>query len=837
MRMRTRAAASSERGAVLVMVAVWLPLLALFVMFAVDSAHWFDYSRNLQMRADAAARAGGNQIGGTCIGSSPSAGALARIGQITQLYSGADQASSDLYPYTGIGGPYGSGFPGSAVAPDNPNFPNLKLGHLDKYHVLLNSPRYWQTGDTSQSQSFTMPGSGGGNFCTTVDEDGKTGPIVDIRVTQDNLPLFLPFVSWRPTISAHARVALLQANAEGLVRAIAVRDPTPGCVYVKIRNANTDALYKTIQLPLDPTGDPVNPAATLWDNDSHNPADDVDMSQGPFYVQVLASDTDCNTAPSGITYDSWTDGSGIPQYTGLEFINTYGSALPGPGGKPLISTSGMGDGTGGVFLTGCVPDQYFSGAACTVGVTANVAFAVPFTANSCAASGASQIVKATDVSTNTTISLARLCTQVNGKQDNVTQLAVTSTAGFSPSGSIDVGSSSYAYTAKDATHFTLAAPASFANNDVVTQTGDNRWTAGSGGFGINAESGRHPIQINWEQQAGSTPLGSCSATGGNPCKGNFGIQQQTFAACGNCDPPDASGPVVAMRVRFKGDSAGSAGRNSFSNGDDPNLVFEVVTQAIRYDTPGTRDHLLRVSVQTDKATGLLNCGAGTGAAAAIQAIKFGCPFYTDTTNCKDINYCAPYKIYPVTPHVNGLCDPLSRQEGSTYADCVATNSVSGNKAVIVNAVADRVVASNGDCSANHWQDYVNDPTGHPIQGDTDPRAFTLVITAPADLSQNSLTVPIRNFATFYVTGWDEAHGAANCLNSKLVGGTFGNDPFLCNAPSDSNCVSTTGSKQDGSYSVWGHWIFYVDASASAIGSNPKYCQPSQFGVCTPVLTR
>src|SRR5437867_3958006 len=109
----------------------------------------------------------------------------------------------------------------------------------------------------------------------------------------------------------------------------------------------------------------------------------------------------------------------------------------------------MGDGTGGVFLTGCLPGQYFSRAACTVGVTATVAFAVPFTANSCVAPGASRIQTAPGVSISTTISLARLCTPVNGNQNNVTQLTVNSSTGFSASGSVDVGGNSYAYTAKD----------------------------------------------------------------------------------------------------------------------------------------------------------------------------------------------------------------------------------------------------------------------------------------------------------------------------------------------------------------------------------------------------
>ncbi len=56
-----------QRGSVMVMVALWLPLLALFASFAIDASHWWDYSRNLQNRADAAALAAGDRLG-VCLG-------------------------------------------------------------------------------------------------------------------------------------------------------------------------------------------------------------------------------------------------------------------------------------------------------------------------------------------------------------------------------------------------------------------------------------------------------------------------------------------------------------------------------------------------------------------------------------------------------------------------------------------------------------------------------------------------------------------------------------------------------------------------------------------------
>src|ERR671934_1044337 len=51
------ATARGERGAVLVMVLLWLPVLVLMAAFVIDVANWFVHKRHLQMQADAAALA------------------------------------------------------------------------------------------------------------------------------------------------------------------------------------------------------------------------------------------------------------------------------------------------------------------------------------------------------------------------------------------------------------------------------------------------------------------------------------------------------------------------------------------------------------------------------------------------------------------------------------------------------------------------------------------------------------------------------------------------------------------------------------------------------------
>ena len=43
-----------ERGGVLVMVAVMLPVLLLFASFVVDVGNWFEHKRDLQMQSDGA---------------------------------------------------------------------------------------------------------------------------------------------------------------------------------------------------------------------------------------------------------------------------------------------------------------------------------------------------------------------------------------------------------------------------------------------------------------------------------------------------------------------------------------------------------------------------------------------------------------------------------------------------------------------------------------------------------------------------------------------------------------------------------------------------------------
>lgn len=724
---------SSERGAVVVLVAIWLPVLALLASFAIDMSHWFDYSRNLQTRADAAALAAGAQYGNTCAPSSPSAAAMKKVGEAAQLYSGPG-SNSDL--------PYLYGDPLNDFTPTGyQNLPTLQAGTLDNYHVFVNAATHWVPGQTSgpvpAGESFKQ-----GTVCAASypdDQGGKVGPITDVWVTQSHLPLFFPLLNIDTNISAHARVELQQGTGGDIVRPIAVRDSAAvNCATVNFITDDANHTVQSVTLTKDPTGDPRHPGSDLWDN-AGTPLN-LNVSAANLIVQpVLGCGADATT------YD--------PNNQGVEYINTYGTTTPSAGQAPRITT-------GGVFLTPagtCTDDQYFSTQDCGVIPVANVAF-------------------------DPGINPAK-------RQVTVTDLSTGATKNMNAPNSSNVFTSQQAFT-------------------------------------IAQDSGSHLFRIDWEQNDGTiTGLGACTNGAGNVCKGSFGVQAQAFGACNGCDPPDDSGPMVAVRIRLAGlpDGPGVSGRNAFSTTAAPSIVVELTMTGLKFDVPdpATPPEILRVGTSTDQATGLIDCGQNNGASFDQDAIVNGCPLF-GTPECLSTSsdFCAPLKIYDPALHPNGKCDPELRQTSDpAYTDCVET--VSGTRrSKIPEGIADRVIV-NGQCSTNNWPAYANDPTNKPIPSG-DPRAVTFIITQPADLSKNSV-VPIKNFATFYVTGWDTTGAIPNCNPpSPPVAGWVGNEPFPGKG------------KQKQSGAIWGHWITYTDPTFTGSGT---FCDPTQFGVCATVLTR
>src|SRR5205085_11789843 len=128
-----------------------------------------------------------------------------------------------------------------------------------------------------------------------------------------------------------------------------------------------------------------------------------------------------------------------------------------------------------------------------------------------------------------------------------------------------------------------------------------------------------------------------------------------------------------------------------------------------------------VGTSTDQATGLINCGQGSGASSDSDAVTFGCPLFgtpgCDTSgNPPSSDFCAPMIDYDATKHPNGVCDPELRDTTDpTYTDCVET--ISGTRrSKIPLGIANRII-TNGVCSPNNWVAYATTPKTFPITAD------------------------------------------------------------------------------------------------------------------------
>jgi len=563
-----------ERGAVMVVTAFALFAMVAFMTFAIDVSHWFDYSRNLQNRADAAALAAGDAYGNICFtgnAGSPTTGAQAVIGEWAQLYSGAgiNEPTGNL-PYTDAQVSSGTGW--NVATNGYINEPTLKAGSLSDYLVRLNANNYATSGGTN----FSL-----GDFCSgdpTYDATdtqcfgqphGQTsgpcavGPMADVKVTQRQLPNFVPIFNIRPNISAHARVALQGIQSEQGVRPLAVGDASYiPCVTANFLN-NDGALIASEKLTRIGSSDTWTSAPT---NTSPGDVKQIQIPSGntnPVTVQLFLWDCS-SSSPSGTMYDYY-NAKGQEQTLGLVYIDNWGNpGSVGAHGSPQIAA-------GGVHLTGALGttcDPYFQSSTtpCQIGVHANIQFQPP-------SSGVTFYARAL----------------------------------------IDGG-----------------------NPIPLTNTGGTDWDSGNNTFTIQPDSGPHTITIQWAQLGGSTGAGTCKTSGdpfssGNKCQGTFGQNgtQRTFAgtngtnACNN--PPYDTGPLQWIDIGSTDGSGATAGANAYAQGATPHLYVTTSVQGLANSPPGSPDICLRVAEQTQHATGFIDCGQGNGTPQDQAAIANGCP--------------------------------------------------------------------------------------------------------------------------------------------------------------------------------------------------------------------
>jgi hypothetical protein len=665
------------------------------------------------------------------------------IGKVAQQYGG---------PPTGT--PTGN-LPFASITPlTYKNLPNLTQGTPENFHMLLNSTQNWPTG-ANWNMGTAGHTTNSTALCSSQDEDGNVGAMVDVRLSQASLGLFFPMLSFKPTINAHARASLEGESSTSAVP-IAVGDTgqTP-CFSVKLVNATTDAVIQTVTLTKEPV-DPTNPTAPIqWDN-STAPASFTMPASDNVYVQPFLSD--CNG--TGSTYDDTSN-------TGLLIINNRPATDPtvANGNAPQLTSAGVtasGNCTSGT--------QYFSVGGCTITVNAGVAFAGNV------GNGGQNVFL------------------VNRTWDNVNNVWVTS--------------------AQTSLHRpgTAGCPA-------------NAWC---GDPLIGDTSGIDQLRIDWSQTSQSiTGLGTCNNQASNPCKGSFGVQAQSFGACNGCNQPDDSGPIIFSRISEANNAGVIIGNdtNSFARTSTHRLVFTFKLSGLNTAAPGSPATVLRFANSTNHQTGLIDCGQGNALNGDSEVVYYGCgpsnPLFTNPP----LN---PLFIYSRTD--GSGCAPAT--DGNTTGwpngdnqDCVQTTP--GQRRVgIICPLVDRIVLNpygtnctggnaGGTCPANNWSNTVGSQNILP----GDPRAVQMIITSPADFASGSGSpqawLPIRKFATFYITGWD----------GNIKPQCAGNEAF-----------PAKGKQNSDNGAVWGHWINYEDTAGTPSG---QLCviDPASPTNCVPALTR
>jgi hypothetical protein len=333
----------SERGGVLTMTALWLPMLLLFVVLVIDVGHWFVHKRHLQTQADAGALAAGVAFE-KCLGDQGAAN--------TELLATAKRYAGD----PGTAGAYNAQVGAGA------------LGTQGAVTVRVNRTAYEVGG--SADTDFT---------------DGVApcaGGLVDVKATEAGLPLFfggLAGFSNVFAINAHARVNIEQLGSSHAMLPVAIPQAKPKEAAVIFVNEVNHNLITSAKLTKDSVPTTLNGIQmTRWylasplSVDIQSKAVGVVIALsgrkiGTWTLGATLADTCDNTDLVTCYYDN-TTGS----YEGLVYIHGYSGSGSGSVTAPLVGDAYL---TGGTCNDQSAP-QFVLNGACSEGLAIKIDFGV-----------------------------------------------------------------------------------------------------------------------------------------------------------------------------------------------------------------------------------------------------------------------------------------------------------------------------------------------------------------------------------------------------------------------------------------------------------------------------
>jgi len=297
-------------------------------------------------------------------------------------------------------------------------------------------------------------------------------------------------------------------------------------------------------------------------------------------------------------------------------------------------------------------------------------------------------------------------------------------------------------------------------------------------------AGPVPIELRWEQTKGTRNGQTCATGGSNPCKGTFGPVQRAFAGSDG-----RSGPIRIAKVYESGlpltDYSLSEGTHS--------LTVEIGLLGTLEDARAIDSQLVALRVAGEGSNGQqLDCD--TNLPRLRDELAQGCG-----------------ETYTVN---RGTSCPTQGNELWSWPQpwpCVRTQTSAGQIGGHVAAgMNERVLGDDKPATCTNKNRWALD---FPSFEASDPRIVQVFLTPFGAFSgQGDTSVPVTNFATFYVTGW------------------IGNGGF--NNPCTTDGDEVVGEGEPGF--IYGRFIKYIQTLPSGGGS--ERCDFESFGACTMVLT-
>jgi len=753
-----------ERGQVVVLFAVLLPIFFLLGSVVLSVGNWYVHKRHLQTQVDAAALATGQDFVG-CFLQPGTTNGLVKDSALK--YAGDTQRN--------------------AAAKFDPLYKtaNLQVQQPDDVRAVLNSADYWSTANAGQDPTT------GYTLDWTMDGDPKTAGqqssqpcdarFLDVKATDDKLPLLWRWIPLFPSVKAHAVVEIHELPGLSGFLPWAVPEAAPRTVaalFVDQDAAENQGVPIRV-VPLAPDPDPNDPSVTTKVN-----GEDVSLWTGPALgVSAPVNVTDSTgmiifTSRQVLT-QAQLDGRRIDDLCSLNATACYGAVKKQ---QTLISTNKTGigfvhgrpqsDGTGNKTAT--VTDVELTIAPYSNGK--------PTGGSACTDSTAPYYIwSQTDCD-------VRIRAQLDfgaGINDKPREVRV----GTAPFGN------------KCNSGIVL-------DKETDSVTGLIWWEQEQNWTTITAGSGQNNFYLCWNAQSGANKAES----------GTFGdrVQQMAFAANTNAKSGGVfSGPVVSASIQQG---------HSVSKGPQTLSVSVGLIPPLRVSDGNAKPIFLRIA-----GPGSLNQALQCDKQLQLDdMVKDGCktPYQV---NKRDL-VCDPYTI-------NNLPPNLPPPDPDPWPDCIQAKT--GQVAEMSKGIHKRweiPPPPKQPCPENLWRKY---RTSNPqeLPPNTDPRFITLVVAEYGTFDdEGNKVLPITKFAGFYVTGWFTMPGQQMAQGCDT--GPYPNDPppscpsFPNPNPNDPLCDPGATRYQG---AVWGYFIKQVFPSPQRPGTD--LCVFNQLGVCSADLVK